>query len=576
MDNNELADRFDAIADLLEIKGEEIYRIRAYRRASEGIRSHTMDARDLQDQGKLDEIPGVGRAIADKIDELLGTGELEFYDRLITEVPPTLLEVLAVDNVGPKKAARFWKELGVLTLDDLEAAARGGRIRQLDGFGAKSEEKILESIEAYKKRDHARILISEAEGIAGDIVDRIREMEGVAEVEFAGSLRRSRETIGDLDIVVGATNPQSVTDLILAFPEIQKIRAQGDTKLSVVLSRGFRLQLWIHPPDRFGSALQYATGSQTHNVGLRELALKHGLSFSEHGYVRDDGTEILCMDESEVYNALNLPWIPPQLREGRGEMAAAGAGELPELVSSDDVRGELHAHSDWSDGLVSIEEMCSAALERGLRYLVITDHSRSLGIAGGLSIEDLKKQRVEINRVQKRLGDDFRIFQGAEVEILTEGGLDYPNSILAELDFVIASLHMGLRQPREKVTSRMLEAIENPHVDMIGHLTGRLIGKRDPADLDFEPIFKAAAARGVILEINSNPERLDLKDIHVRRAVEVGCLTAIDTDAHHPDHLDFRQFGVGTARRGWVEASSVVNTWTHKEVEKWLKRKRKS
>jgi len=576
MDNHELADKFDAIADLLEIKGEEIYRIRAYRRASEGLRSHAVDAQDLQERGELEEIPGVGKAIAEKIDEILRTGDLDFYERLTAEVPPTLLELLDVENVGPKKAARFWNELGVVTLEDLEEAAREGRIREMDGFGAKSEGKILEAIDAYKKHDHTRILISEAKGLAVEFVRRIRALDGVVEVEVAGSLRRLKETIGDLDIVVAATNPQKVIDSVLAFPEIKKIRAQGDVKVSVLLSNELPLQLWVHPPDRFGSALQYATGSQMHNVRLRELAQKGGLSLSEHGFMREDETEINCAEEMDVYAALGLPWIPPQLREDRGEITAALADELPELVSSDDIRGELHAHSDWSDGKVSIEEMCSAALERGLSYLAITDHSRSLNIAGGLSIEDLKKQREEINRVQRRMGDKLKIFQGAEVEILREGGLDYPDSVLAELDIVIASLHMGLRQPREEVTARILGAIENPYVDMIGHLTGRLIGRRDPADLDIEPIFRAAADRGVILEINSNPERLDLKDIHVRRALELGCLTAINTDAHHPDHLDFRPFGIGTARRGWVEGRSVVNTWKFKEVEKWLKRKSRS
>ncbi len=424
MDNHELADKFDAIADLLEIKGEEVYRIRAYRRASEGLRSHAVDAQDLHERGELDEIPGVGKAIAEKIDELLRTGDLEFYERLTAEVPPSLLELLEVENVGPKKAARFWKELGVVTLEDLETAAREERIREMDGFGAQSEGKILGAIDAYKKRDHSRILISDAKGMAVEFVRRIRALEGVVEVEVAGSLRRSKETIGDLDIVVAATNPQEVIESFLTFPEIQEIRAQGDVKASVLLSRGLRLQLWVHPTDRFGSALQYATGSQLHNMRLRALAQKGGLSLSEHGFMRDDGTEILCAQETDVYAALGLPWIPPQLREDRGEIAATLAGELQELVSIDDVRGELHAHSDWSDGKVSIEEMCSAALERGLSYLAITDHSRSLTIAGGLSIEDLKKQRVEIDRVQKRLGDKFKIFQGTEVEILREGGLD--------------------------------------------------------------------------------------------------------------------------------------------------------
>ena len=570
MNNYQLAERFTNIADLLEIKGETVYKVRAYRRASEGIESYPVEASELLESGQLEEIPGVGKAIAEKIEELLETGELEFFNRLQDEVPVSLLEILQVEGVGPKKAARFWKELDVETLDELESAAQAGRVQELDGFGPKSEQKLITGIASYKQRDPSRHLISTANLEAQAILAKLHALEEVVKAEVGGSLRRAKETIGDLDIVVATEKSGAVRKAFLDFPEIKEVRSEGDTKLSVALSSGIRLQLWMHSPNKYGSALQYATGSQAHNVKLREMAIKKGLSLSEHGFSTDAGDEIRCPNEEEVYTTLGLPWIPPELREDQGEFAAAQEDDLPALVEEKDLRGELHVHSSWSDGKATIEKMAEAAIERGLEYLVITDHSRSLGVAGGLSIDDLKRQREEIDRVQETLGEDIKLFQGAEVEILSEGGLDYPDEVLAQLDFVIASLHMGLRQSRDEVTSRVLAAIDNPHVDLVGHLTGRLIGRRDPADFDLESIFARASKRGVILEINSNPERLDLKDIHVRRAVELGCLTAITTDAHRPEHIDFCKYGVGTARRGWVTASSVVNTWSQVKFEEWF------
>jgi DNA polymerase (family 10) len=335
-----------------------------------------------------------------------------------------------------------------------------------------------------------------------------------------------------------------------------------------------RVQVWAYPPEEFGSALQYATGSQAHNVRLRETALKQGFSLSDHGFAEPDGSTRPCPTEEDVYQTLGMQWVPPELREDRGEIAAALVGELPNLVELTDLQGELHAHTTWSDGALSIAEMVDAAMARGCTYLAITDHSRSLGVAGGLSIEDLQQQKREIAKLQEKLGEKFTILQGAEVEILADGELDYPDDVLEKLDIVIVSLHTSLRQPRDVITDRLIRAIRNPHVDMVGHLTGRLIGRRDPADLDVEAVLEIAAAENVALEINANPERLDLHDVHARRAIELGCTLAITTDAHNAEHLDFRRFGVGIARRAWAESINILNAQHDQSVSDWLQNHR--
>jgi DNA polymerase (family 10) len=569
--NREIAEIFETIADLLEIKGDAVYRVIAYRRAGEALRSLGRDVNIVWEEDDLEAIPGVGKAIAAKIDELFRTGHLEFYEILTADVPPGLANVLKVEGVGPKKAHLFWKELDITTIDELEQAAINGELRQLSGIGERSEARILENIIAQKRQQTGRVLLGEAWIKAQQLLSRLREIEGVQRAEAAGSLRRMRETIGDMDLLVSAEDTQLVIQAFIAFPRVDRVLGQGETKASVELIDGLRVQLWVHPPERFGSALQYATGSQGHNVRLREAAQKAGLSLSEDGYQDQEGGMIFCPEEEEVYTVLGLPWIPPTLREDRGEIEAAKDGELPRLIQLEDLRGELHTHSDWSDGKSSIMRMAEAAIELSMEYLVISDHSRSLGIAGGLSIEDLRAQRAEIKRVQKEIGKRLTLLQGSEVEILANGELDYPDEILQELDIVIASLHTSLRQPREQVTERVLRTIRNPHVDIIAHLTGRLIGKRDPADLDVDAIFRAAAEHDVVLEINSNPERLDLKDTHARRALESGCRLAINTDAHHPDHFAFRRFGVGTAQRAWAEAPSIVNTWPLDRLLAWVK-----
>jgi DNA polymerase (family 10) len=572
MQNSEIAQKFEDIANLLEIKGESGYKVRAYQRAAEAIRNQGEDLEIVSREARLEEIPGVGKAIAEKIEEMLASGELGYYTQLTGEIPESLLGLLGVEGVGPKKAALFWKELGIENVEGLESSAREGKLRTLPGMGPRSEENILAAIARHKSQASGRMLISEADNVAEALLESIRGIKGVDRAELAGSLRRRRETIGDLDLVVATEDARGVLEDVVGLPIVRRVIGHGDTKASVELQGGVKAQIWAHPLARFGSALQYATGSQSHNVRLRELALKQGLSLSEHGFL-GEGREILCGEEQEVYQAIGLEWIPPELREDGGELKAATGGRLPELIEPGDIKGELHAHSDWSDGRASIMEMVEGALERGLDYIAITDHSRSLGIANGLSIERLKDQRVEIEKIRKKMGKKVKILHGAEVEVLNDGTLDYPDDILEELDIVIASLHTSLRQGREQVTSRVLGAIRNPHVDIIGHLTGRLINRREPADLDVELLLNEASESGVILEINANPERLDLKDVHARRAVELGCWLAISTDAHHPEQLDYKRYGVGVARRGWIEAESILNTRAADEILDWLTRR---
>ena len=569
LSNHQLAEIFNLIGDLLEIKGEVIYKILAYRKAADALVNYGRDVNEVWREGKLTEIPGVGKAISEKIDELLSTGELEFLEKLKKEVPESLAQLLQVPDLGPKKILLFWRELGITGLEELEAAARDGKLRSLPGMGEKSEARILAGIEAMARRT-SRIPLGRAWPFAQELCAFLRTVPGVAAVEPAGSLRRMRATVGDLDILVAAQDSSPVMAAFVGRPDVARVLGHGETKSSVEFNHGLRAQLWVHPPERFGTALQYATGSKEHNVRLRELALKQGLSLSEHALTRKDGSEILCASEEQVYAELGLPWIPPELREDRGEVQAARAGELPALIQLVDIQADLHVHTTWSDGKLSVKEMAEAALRRGLKVLAITDHSQSLGVAGGLSPEDLAAQRVEIDGVQAELGERLRLLQGAEVEIRADGSLDYPDEVLARLDIVFASLHTGLRQPRDKVTTRLLDAIRNPHVDAIGHPTGRLIPDREPADLDMDAVFAAAAEHGLALEINAHPSRLDLDDIYSRRAIELGIPLSINTDAHAESDLDLLHFGVATARRGWVQAGQVINAWDTRRLLSWL------
>ena len=568
--NQQLADLFTLIANLLEIKGEVIYKTLAYRKAAESLENLTQPAVELWQAGKLTEIPGVGKAIAEKMDELFRTGQLNFLEKLKEEIPPSLVEILQVPEVGPKKAAVFWKQAGVTNLAELEAAARGGKLRNLPGMGEKSEAKIIAGIEALGRRS-TRIPLGKAWPFAQEMLRYLKEAPGVVYTAAGGSLRRMRNTVGDLDLVAAAADSKAVMQAFVTHPQVARVVSQGETKASVEYDNKLRAQLWVHPPERAGTALVYATGSKEHNVRLRELAIKKSLSLSDQAFLKDDGNEILCATEEEVYATLGMPWISPELREDRGEIQAALAGRLPHLIELKDMRAELHSHSTWSDGKLSIRAMAEAAHKRGYGVLAVTDHTGSLGVAGGLSIDEIREQRKEIDAVQKEFGSELALLQGAEVEIHADGSLDYPDEVLAQLDIVIASLHSSLRQPRQQVTERLLKAIRNPHVDIIGHPTGRMIPNREGADLDMEAVFQAAQEHEVVLEINAHPARLDLDDIHARRAVELGILLSINTDAHSDSDMDLMPFGVATARRGWVEAESVINTWDTPRLLGWLR-----
>ena len=570
MNNADLAQVFANIGDLLEIKGENKFKIIAYRRAAETLREYNREVQAVWQEGGLRDIPGVGQAIADKIDELLTTGQLGMYERLKQEIPAGLIEVMAVPDLGPKKAALFWKELDITSVPALEAAARAGKLRSLAGMGEKSEAKIIAGIESLARRATGRRPLGHAWSLAQDVLAFLRGLPGVEQAEAAGSLRRRRSTIGDLDFLVAANDAGPIMDAFCAHPSVARVLGHGPTKSSVEFANGLQADLRVLPLARFGTLLQYFTGSKDHNVKLRELALKKGLSLSEHAYTRADGSEILCATEAEVYAQVGLDYIPPELREDRGEIEAAAKHQLPRLVELGDLRTDLHAHTTWSDGALSIHAMALAAQARGRVGLAITDHSQSLGVTGGLTPERLRAQRAEIDQEQKRLGGGFLLLQGSEVEIRADGQLDYADEDLAALDIVVASLHTSLRQPREQVTQRLLNAINNPHVDIIGHPTGRLFPDREGADLDVEVVLRAAAASGVALEINANPSRLDLDDALAYRALELGCLLAIDTDAHADANFDLAHFGVGIARRAWATPDRVINTWPPEKLRAWL------
>jgi len=571
MNNRQLADTFTLIGNLLEIKGEIIYKTLAYRKASESLMGLGREASEYWKEGKLEDIPGVGKAISEKIDELLTTGKLGFLEKLKKEIPEELATWLAVPSLGPKKIGMIWKTLDITTLAQLEAAAKEGKLRDLPGMGAKSETAILEGLASLSRRS-GRIPLGRAYPLAQEIIATLKKVKGVVDAAPAGSLRRMRSTVGDLDILVAAKDSSVVMEAFTKLPRVTRVLGKGETKSSIEFTDGVRAQVWVLPPEKFGTALVYATGSKDHNVRLRELALAKDLSLSEHSFARTKGKgEIFCATEEEVYKTLGLPWIPPELREGRDEVALAKANKLTKLIEVKDIKSNLHMHSTYSDGKLSMLDMAKAAIKRGLKVIVFSDHSVSLGVANGLSIERHKQQAAEIKKIQKQLGDKITILHSSEVEIKADGSLDYPDDFLASLDLVVASLHSSLRQPREKITERLLKALNNPHVDIIGHPTGREFPDREGADLDMEAILQAAAKSGVAMEISASPYRLDLDDPHARRARELGVLLSINTDAHSEEEYDLLHYGVAIARRAGVTKNDVINTWSTDKLLKWLK-----
>jgi DNA polymerase (family 10) len=574
MKNREVVHIFSQVADMLAIRGDQIHRVLAYRRAAESVEALGRDINVVYAEGNLTEIPGIGDTLAAKIEEMLTTGRLAFYDKLSREIPPSLVEMLRVEGLGPKRVKQVYDVLKIATLDELTVAAREGKLRDLPGMGAKSEAKLLTAIEALARHGDARVSLGVAWPIAQQMLAELAQLPGVTQAAVGGSLRRMRDTIGDIDLLVAAAEVDPVMDRFAALDNIESVAGRGPTKTNAILLNGLNVDLRVLPAERWGTLLVYFTGSKAHNLKLREMALKRGLSLNEHAFTPlDGGPEILCATEEEVYRQLGLAFIPPRLREDRGEIEAAAAGKLPTLIEEGDILTDLHMHTTWSDGSLSVLEMARAAQSRGLRGVVITDHSISLGVANGLSVERLKRQAVEVREADAAMGDGFRVLHGTEMEIRADGTLDYPDEVLAELDFVIASLHTSLGQPRAQVTERLLNAIRNPHVDMIAHPTGRLLPDRTGADIDLDAVLEAAAATHTIMEINANPARLDLRDVHIHRALDLDVRLAVNTDAHRAEELDLRPYGVATAQRGWATAADVVNTWPLDDLMRYINNK---
>jgi DNA polymerase (family X) len=574
--NREIADTFETVADMLQIKGENIHRVLAYRNASLSIRELGRDIHVIATEGGLEAIPFIGETLASKIQEMIDSGKLEFYERLAAEIPPGVVDILRINGVGPKKAKMFWQELNITTVIELEAAAREGKLSNLAGMGKKSEQKIIEGIEALA-RQTGRQPLGDVLPAAQSILDYVMTLPGAIEGAIAGSIRRGRPTIGDVDLLVASDDAQPIMDAFVAMESVARVLGHGPKKSSVELHSGLQIDLRVLEKARWGTALNYFTGSQAHNIRMRELALEKKLSLNEHAFspvdaennIIEDAPKILCATEEEVYATVGLPWIPPEIRENNGEIEAAQAGKLPNLITLNDIQADLHMHTTWSDGILSVRGMAEEALKRGRKFIVITDHSQYSAIANGLSVERILEQQAEVRQVDAEIGSKIRVFHGVEMDIRSDGTLDYPNEVLVKLDFVIASLHLSLRQPREQITQRVLNALRNPHVDLIGHPRGQLLPDREPADLDMDAVFETAKQHGTALEINANPRRLDLEAQYARRAVELGIFISINTDAHSAANMDLLTYGVTTARRGWVEAKSVLNTWPVEKFIEW-------
>ncbi|CEO89593.1 DNA polymerase/3'-5' exonuclease PolX [Syntrophaceticus schinkii] len=571
MNNWEIAKLFDEIADLLDILGENPYKARAYRRAAHKLGNAYLDVEELADEGRLQEIPGIGSALEKKIEEYAKTGELKYLTQLRKKAPTSLRQLLLIPGIGVKTIQIIYQQLGITNLQDLEAAARKRLLQELPGIGVKTEQAIISGLEAHVLR-RRRLLLHHAFAFAGEIESHLKDtLPGLANLQIAGSLRRGKESVGDLDFVAAADNPAPVVDAFKTVPFVNEVVAAGEVKATIMTKWGFQADLLVVQPEFFASALQHLTGSKEHNIILRGIAREQGLKISEYG-IHCDGQVAAPVTEEELYRRLGMDYIPPELREGRGEIEAAQNGVLPELLNVDHIKGDLHVHSEWSDGINTLEELAQSAQERGYRYLAVTDHSRSLRIARGLTEERVREQQEEIRRLNRGF-TDFRLLAGIEVEILPDGSLDFEDELLAEMDIVIASVHSGFKQDRKTITRRVLSALQNEHVDIIGHPTGRLLGRRDPYDIDVDALLQVAAETGTALEINASPDRLDLHDEYVHQGIEIGVRFAVNTDAHDVYYLDDIQYGVLQARRGWAERSDIINALPLSELFDWLYRR---
>ena len=568
--NNDIAAAFEEIADLLDIEGANAFRVRAYRNAARVLRGLSTEVSEMLARGRdLTELPGIGKDLAGKIGEVVKTGSCDILKKLHKELPPALGDLLKIPGLGPKRVGTLYHKLGIRTLPQLTRAAKGGKIKDLAGFGAKIEEKILESVGGAAKKSQ-RFKLAVAAQYADSLVAYLKRVPGVAKVAVAGSFRRAKETVGDLDIVVTAKAKSPVMERFAAYGEVAKILAKGETKTTVTLRCGIQVDLRLVPPESFGAALYYFTGSKAHNIAVRAIALKRGLKINEYGVFRGE-KRVAGESEDSVFHTVKLSFIPPELRENRGEIEAAAKGALPALVELGDLCGDLHLHSKATDGRNGIREMAAAAKKLGLSYIAITDHSRAAPMAHGLDEKALRKQMAEIDRLNaEKLG--IAILKGIEAEIREDGSLDLPDGLLSGLDLVIGAVHSGFKLSRAKQTARILKAMERPNFTILAHPSGRLIGEREPLDIDMPQIIRAAKERGCFLELDCRPERLDLPDIYCQMAKSEGVLVAVNSDAHAAEELGNLRFGVGQARRGWLEKADVLNARPLKQLLPLLKR----
>jgi len=574
MRNKELADIFTQIGDILEIVGENPFKVRAYRRVALLLENMPEEIERVYAEGRLEELPGIGEGIAKKIRELLETGKLKYFEELKAQIPEGLTELLKIPEVGPKTVQLLWKELGVTNIEELKKALDSGRIRELPGMGAKKEENIRHGLELMMQGE-GRMLLGQAYPLARAIVEQLKEKAPVIQISPAGSLRRMKETVGDIDILVTSKKAGEVMEVFVNLPEVREVIACGDTKSSVRISGNLQVDVRVVDEECFGAALMYFTGSKQHNIHLRGIANERGLKISEYGVFRMDNNErIAGLTEEEVYATLDLPYIEPELREDRGEIEAAYEGRLPRLVRMGDIKGDFHVHSKYSDGSSSMEEIAQAALERGYEFVAICDHSQSLKVAGGVSREDKLRQIEEIKRLNEKFEGKIRILAGAEVDILQDGSLDYDDELLAQLDVVVAAIHTAFKLDEKTQTERIVRAMRHPYVHIIAHPTGRLLNMREEYPLDIGRVLEVARETGTALEINAFPDRLDLNDVNCRAAKMEGVVLALGTDAHHIIQLDTMIYGVATARRGWIEPEDLLNTRSVDKILQWFREKR--
>lgn len=571
MENKGIADIFTAIADILDIEGENPFRVRSYRNAARTIEDLSQSLESMVKTGMdLEEIPGIGKSIREKIEEIISTGKCHFLEELRVQVPAGLTEFLKLEGLGPKKVKVLYDQLGIDSVDRLEKAAQAGRLRNLAGMGLKTEEKILKSIEKYRA-GVGRFKLSVGFIYAQALLEYLKEVPGVRRLDPAGSFRRRKETIGDLDILAICARGCQIMDRLAKYGEVAEIIAKGETKSSVRLQCGLQVDVRVLDEESYGAALHYFTGSKAHNVAIRDRAKELGLKISEYGVFRSqDDKRISGAKEEDIFKAVGLPLIPPELREDRGEIQAAEQGMLPRLIELSDIRGDLQMHSTATDGKNSIAEMAQKAKEMGYAYIAITDHSKAVRVAGGLDEKGLARHLKEIDKVDAQVSG-FRLLKGVEVDILQDGSLDLQDDILKECDVVLASVHSRFNMEEKEMTQRIVKALKNPNVNILAHPTGRLILEREAYKVNLKEVFQAALDYGVVLEINAYPDRLDLRDVDARMAKEMGAKLAISTDAHSAAQLAMMKFGVFTARRGWIEAKDVINTLPLEKLMKILR-----